>query len=468
MLATRTTLTADARVPKKKTKKNPSDVLATVWDLAKSGRKGDPPGLTKPEFERAACLVSFGIHESKDSLLTAVQKKSTSREAKRLRYAKAGMFWKFEAFDVRPVESMPDGKLVARDDEPTKSLSVVSDAKRREREAVRAVAKPLVAPISLRVPTTGRRKRSQSDAMTNRDRGASSSSDEEDASGKKLPSSHDGSHSHTAEAHWEARFPEEDSFSEKKSQGEKTPNGEGSVADPFADLVAALSAAPSTPPNKIVASTSSLSHPAEAKAEAEPKRTPHLLDEVPGVDVDVDVDVSFDRMRLEEAPEEKNAFPADKSASVSASDPGFAFETLRGPEAFAFDFSGHAFETGAAETGAVADEAVDEDEEDLAPKRMRNRADDDVLGGVARGSPEETNEPFSFDDGFAREKSFFEDDGDDGALFSPRSPRRPARDPEMEEWSAACRTWPWLAGEARAEERRDEEETEAEAGWAAF
>ena len=91
-------------------------MLATVWDLAKSGRKGDPPGLTKPEFERAACLVSFGIHESKDSLLTAVQKKSTSREAKRLRYAKAGMFWKFEAFDVRPVESMPDGKLVARDD----------------------------------------------------------------------------------------------------------------------------------------------------------------------------------------------------------------------------------------------------------------------------------------------------------------------------------------------------------------
>jgi hypothetical protein len=173
-------------------------------------------------------------------------------------------------------------------------------------------------------------------------------------------------------------------------------------------------------------------------------------------------------MRLEEAPEEKNASPANKSVGVSASDPGFAFETLRGPEAFAFDFSGHAFETGAAETGAVADEAVDEDEEDLAPKRMRNRADDDVLGGVARGSPEETNEPFSFDDGFAREKSFFEDDGDDGALFSPRSPRRPARDPEMEEWSAACRTWPWLAGEARAEERRDEEETEAEAGWAAF
>lgn len=435
-------------------------MLATVWDLAKSGRKGDPPGLTKPEFERAACLVSFGIHESKDFLVNAAQKKTTSREAKRLRYAKAGMFWKFEAFDVRPVESMPDGKLVAREPEPerTKSLSV-SDAN-RSREAVRAVAKPLVAPISLRVPTTGRRKRNQSDPTTNR--GASSSSDEEDAS-SKLPSSH------TAEAHWEARFPEEeDSFSEKKSQGEKTPNGEGSVADPFADLVAALSAAPSTPPNKIVAATSSLSHSAEAKAEGEPKRTPHLLDEVPGVDVDVDVDVSFDRMRLEEAPEEKNAFPADKTASVSASDPGFAFETLRGPEAFAFDFSGHAFETGAAETGAVADEAVDEDEEDLAPKRMRNRADDDVLGGVARGSPEETNEPFSFDDGFAREKSFFEDDGDDGALFSPRSPRRPARDPEMEEWSAACRTWPWLAGEARAEERRDEEETEAEAGWAAF
>jgi hypothetical protein len=429
--------------------------LATVWDLAKSGRKGDPPGLTKPEFERAACLVSLGIHESKDSLLT--QKKTNSREAKRLRYAKAGMFWKFEAFDVRPVESMPDALLAARDDERRKSLSV-SDAN-RSREAVRAVAKPLVAPISLRVPTTGRRKRNQSDPTTNR--GASSSSDEEDAS-SKLPSSH------TAEAHWEARFPEEeDSFSEKKSHG-STPNGEGSVADPFADLVAALSAAPSTPPNKIVAATSSLSHSAEAKAEGEPKRTPHLLDEVPGVDVDVDVDVSFDRMRLEEAPEEKNAFPADKTASVSASDPGFAFETLRGPEAFAFDFSGHAFETGAAETGAVADEAVDEDEEDLAPKRMRNRADDDVLGGVARGSPEETNEPFSFDDGFAREKSFFEDDGDDGALFSPRSPRRPARDPEMEEWSAACRTWPWLAGEARAEERRDEEETEAEAGWAAF
>ena len=443
-------------------------MLATVWDLAKSGRKGDPPGLTKPEFERAACLVSFGIHESVSLLKTprdaggasfanATRKKTTSREAKRLRYAIAGMFWKFEAFDVRPVESMSGRPLVAREHEPTKSdvSDVVSD--------VRAVAKPLVAPIALRVPTTGRRKKNQaSDATMRRD--TSSSSDEE-ASSSKLRD-RDGSH---AASNWEARFPEEED-PEKEEKSRETPNApKPSVAetDPFADLVAALSSAPSTP-MKSVASTSSFFRSAEAKAVAELKRTPHLLDEVPGVDVDVDVDVSFDRMRLEDAPEEKNAPPADLA---------FAFETLRGAEAFAFDFSGHAFQTGAAETGAVADEAVDEDEdedEDDAPIFKKNRADDDVLGGVARGSPEETETPFFFDDGFAREKSAFEDDfsGDDfpGAFFSssPRSPRRPARDPEMEEWSAACRAWPWLAGEARAEERRDEEEPEVKAGWAAF
>ena len=442
--------------------------MATVWDLAKSGRKGDPPGLTKPEFERAACLVSFGIHESVSLLKTprdaggasfanATRKKTTSREAKRLRYAIAGMFWKFEAFDVRPVESMSERPLVAREHEPTKSdvSDVVSD--------VRAVAKPLVAPIALRVPTTGRRKKNQaSDATMRRD--TSSSSDEE-ASSSKLRD-RDGSH---AASNWEARFPEEED-PEKQEKSRETPNAPTpSVAetDPFADLVAALSSAPSMP-KKSVASTSSFFRSAEAKTVAEPKRTPHLLDEVPGVDVDVDVDVSFDRMRLEDAPEEKNAPPADLA---------FAFETLRGAEAFAFDFSGHAFQTGAAETGAVADEAVDEDEdeaEDDAPILKKNRADDDVLGGVARGSPEETETPFFFDDGFAREKSAFEDDfsGDDfpGAFFSssPRSPRRPARDPEMEEWSAACRAWPWLASEARAEERRDEEEPEVEAGWAAF
>jgi len=33
----------------------PHEILASVWDMAKAGRRGDPVGLTKAEFESAAC-----------------------------------------------------------------------------------------------------------------------------------------------------------------------------------------------------------------------------------------------------------------------------------------------------------------------------------------------------------------------------------------------------------------------------
>jgi hypothetical protein len=44
------------------TTKHPTEVLVTIWELAKAGRpaRGEPAGLLKPEFEAACCLVGLG------------------------------------------------------------------------------------------------------------------------------------------------------------------------------------------------------------------------------------------------------------------------------------------------------------------------------------------------------------------------------------------------------------------------
>ena len=178
-----------------------ADVLATVWELAKSGRKGDPHGLTKPEFERAACLVSFGIHENVASLKPrsasngAPPPNGTAAErkiAKRLGYARAGMFWKFEAFDVAPKEA-PLVHGVSRS-ETRRSSTELSNKERRVENAQNggpndtrrlvsptlSAARPLVAPITLDVPVSTR-KELQSKKSAKSARASGDAGDAEDA-----------------------------------------------------------------------------------------------------------------------------------------------------------------------------------------------------------------------------------------------------------------------------------------------
>ena len=439
-----------------------------MWELAKSGRKGDPPGLTKPEFERAACLVSFGIHESASSLRRRPTDggafafggvDADKKRAKRLRYARAGMFWKFEAFDVRPKERARAEEKAEKDEETTERGS--SPGAR-----TLSAARPLVAPITLDVPVR-RRERERA--------AVSSSSDDEDEDA-------DGSSARRA------RFVAEDSAEVPPPSASTRRRAEGSApadpTDPFADLVAAMSANPHASPR---VASSLENDPRRVRAFAGPSRrapAPRPPDEVAGAP---SASIDANRLRLaDETPEARppEALTADRgtppieasprgrprqtptpaptptlSAPSAAFDPASAFETLRGPEARAFDFSGRAFES-TADTSTRKVEAVGEDAFATA-SRARARDDDDVPRGLAREEPEpeETFSPFR--DAFSG--GFFDD-----ADRTARSPPRPARDPEMEEWSAACRAWPWLMDAAMTDEKRDEGETEAEPGWAAF
>jgi len=211
---------------------------------------------------------------------------------------------------------------------------------------------------------------------------------------------------------------------------------------------------------------------------------PHLLDEFPGAP-SVSLDLTrlglADRTAAEgpedpEDPEDPATGRESARRSPRASSPAFdpAFETLRGPEAFAFDFSGRAF-------GAAADASADlksavqgVEKDDVAiASRARARAHEtdetdetDETFGVEDPEPDPEETPFFFSEKFSG--GFLDDDGGVDPPASTSDAPRPARDPEMEEWSAACRAWPWLADEARTEERRDEKQAEAEAGWAAF
>ncbi len=504
-----------------------ADVLATVWELAKSGRKGDPHGLTKPEFERAACLVSFGIHENVASLKPrsasngAPPPNGTAAErkiAKRLGYARAGMFWKFEAFDVAPKEA-PLVHGVSRS-ETRRSSTELSTKERRVENAQNggpndtrrlvsptlSAARPLVAPITLDVPVSTRKelqsKKSAKSAKSARASG--DAGDAEDAFFFSASDDHSARADHSASSTWDARFPEEDSTAEdsttKAANGEpamaKTPKGApSSPADPFADLVAAISADTTPPPRRHYASASIAPKDERSSRNGSSRgssQMPHLLDEFPGAP-----SVSLDLTRLgladrtaAEDPEDpatgrESARRSPRASSPEttptcpprSASPAFdpAFETLRGPEAFAFDFSGRAF-------GAAADASADlksavqgVEKDDVAiASRARARAHEtdeidetDETFGVEDPVPDPEETPFFFGEKFSG--GFLDDD--DGGVDPPASTSdapRPARDPEMEEWSAACRAWPWLADEARTEERRDEKQAEAEAGWAAF
>ena len=369
------------------------------------------------------------------------------------------MFWKFEAFDVRPKERARAEEKAEKDEETTERGS--SPGAR-----TLSAARPLVAPITLDVPVR-RRERERA--------AVSSSSDDEDEDA-------DGSSARRA------RFVAEDSAEVPPPSASTRRRAEGSApadpTDPFADLVAAMSANPRASPR---VASSLENDPRRVRAFAGPSRrapAPRPPDEVAGAP---SASIDANRLRLaDETPEARppEALTADRgtppieasprgrprqtptpaptptlSAPSAAFDPASAFETLRGPEARAFDFSGRAFES-TADTSTREVEAVGEDALATA-SRARARDDDDVPRGLAREEPEpeETFSPFR--DAFSG--GFFDD-----ADRTARSPPRPARDPEMEEWSAACRAWPWLMDAAMTDEKRDEGETEAEPGWAAF
>jgi hypothetical protein len=497
--------------------------LATVWELAKSGRKGDPHGLTKPEFERAACLVSFGIHEHVASLKPrsasngAPPPNGTAAErkiAKRLGYARAGMFWKFEAFDVAPKEA-PLVHGVSRSDARCSSTELSNTGQRVENaqnggpndgrlvSPTLSAARPLVAPITLDVPVSTR-KESQSKKSAKSARASGDAGDAEDAF--FFSASDDEARADHSASTWDARFPEdpaEDPTTKKKAAREpetaKTPSAPSSdPSDPFADLVAAISADPSPPPRRDAsASITPKEDERSRRGSSRGSSAPHLLDEFPGAP-----SVSLDLTRLgladsSNGPAKDPEDPATGRESArrspraspettptltptfpprSAFDPAFdpAFETLRGSEAFAFDFSGRAF-------GATADASAD-----LKPASQGVEKDDVAIASRARvrdetDETEETDETFGVEDPepdpedaplfFGSEDfsgGFLDDDGGVDPPASTSDAPRPARDPEMEEWSAACRAWPWLADEARTEERRDQKQAEAEAGWAAF
>ena len=41
----------------------PREILVRVWEMAKRGRKGEPKGLLRHEFEAACCLASVALFE---------------------------------------------------------------------------------------------------------------------------------------------------------------------------------------------------------------------------------------------------------------------------------------------------------------------------------------------------------------------------------------------------------------------
>ena len=221
-----------------------------MWELAKSGRKGDPHGLTKPEFERAACLVSFGIHEHVASLKPrsasngAPPPNGTAAErkiAKRLGYARAGMFWKFEAFDVAPKEA-PLVHGVSRSDARRSSTELSNTGQRVENAQNRgpndgrlvsptlSAARPLVAPITLDVPVSTR-KESQSKKSAKSARASGDAGDAEDKNAFFFSASDDEARADHSASTWDARFPEdpaEDPTTKKKSRA-RAGNGEDAV-----------------------------------------------------------------------------------------------------------------------------------------------------------------------------------------------------------------------------------------------
>ena len=104
-----------------------AEALAKAWELAKLGRSGNPPGLTKPEFEAACCLVALG-HEIPDALRATTGggflagRHPDPHVRKRLGYAMTGMYWKFAAFQLStPTPAAPVERTASEEAPPRRS-----------------------------------------------------------------------------------------------------------------------------------------------------------------------------------------------------------------------------------------------------------------------------------------------------------------------------------------------------------
>ena len=83
----------------------PREILVRVWEMAKRGRKGEPKGMTRVEFEAAACLTSVALFEYPQVIKLPgrdIARHADAHARKRIGYASAGMYWKFSAFELSP------------------------------------------------------------------------------------------------------------------------------------------------------------------------------------------------------------------------------------------------------------------------------------------------------------------------------------------------------------------------------
>lgn len=88
----------------------PREILVRVWEMAKRGRKGEPKGLLRHEFEAACCLASVALFEYPQVVKLPgrdIARHPDAHARKRIGYAQAGMYWKFSAFDLAAVAPTP-------------------------------------------------------------------------------------------------------------------------------------------------------------------------------------------------------------------------------------------------------------------------------------------------------------------------------------------------------------------------
>jgi len=428
------------------------------------------------------------LHENLTSLMRKQNQRTTAttsssldvlsaHQQKRMRYAMNGFFWKFEAFDVKPMESMPRGiggtaieassaatsveeRIPERGDEGKgkgtgngngngngKEKRNDADAVRIDARASKTLLRPLTSPIFLNVPTVQ----------------------------KRTETSMNDSDSESEEEGW-ARFEDE----RKKEKKCAAPEG---TIDPFAELAFlshASSSIPSpslgiqrpslgirspslgirSPSPETLPQTSGMSSPSPGVPSPSPGSLPGppparapLDEEFPGADI------SFDLLSLgddADTPGRRTAdasFPNEKP-ETREKDPSSETSVFDAIRAFEFDFSSYAFDPPKTEAWVV-DADADADAEEVLAVRGVDAAIDDA--DVSIRSPRLPSEPSDLK---GLEKRFSPDDwevdpaADSAACSSPR----PARDPELEEWSAACRAWPWLAEETHAsrDETRDD------------
>ena len=88
----------------------PREILVRVWEMAKRGRKGEPKGLLRHEFEAACCLASVALFEYPQVVKLPgrdIARHPDAHARKRVGYAQAGMYWKFSAFDLAAAAPTP-------------------------------------------------------------------------------------------------------------------------------------------------------------------------------------------------------------------------------------------------------------------------------------------------------------------------------------------------------------------------